>query len=343
MDRVLKLLFKSHRKQMTKLQRAQTRNLHHPRRMVYPWALEKSYQQFLSNHLKGLTTFVKQQFEAHGERILKGDAADDLARYGIQTRLDALPGKLWSETLDKVRAAAKVFVPEDADALEKSTFGKRLKAGFDESADGVNGYNRAQWMRQTKQMLGFEFDTSQDWWPIVKDQWAKRNYELIKSATSLYIGKINDLVEKSVVNGGGYRDLMDALDRLDIGYTESKTRLIARDQIGKLNGRVSQGRMADAGLENYVWMTAEDDRVRGDPSGLYPNADPSHYLMDGKTCSWEDTSIYSDDDGETWQDRTPDMPEGGPGDDVQCRCTAAPAWKGLLKSLDAELNDEESA
>jgi uncharacterized protein with gpF-like domain len=334
-DRTLKLLFKTHRKQMTKLQRAQTRNLHHPRRMVYPWALEKSYQQFLSNHLKGLTTFVKQQFKAHGERILKGDSAN--------LHLDALPGKLWSETLDKVRAAAKVFVPEDADALEKSTFGKRLKEGFDNTADGVNGYNRAQWMRQTKQMLGFEFDTSQDWWPVVKDQWAKRNYELIKSATSTYIGKINDLVEKSVVNGGSYRDLMDQLDQLDIGYSESKTRLIARDQIGKLNGRVSQGRMADAGVTNYVWMTAEDDRVRGDPGGKYPDADPSHYLMDGKTCSWDDASVYSDDDGETWLDRLPAMPEGGPGDDIQCRCVAAPAWKGLLKSLDAELNDEESA
>lgn len=331
MDKTVRLLLKTKRANMRKVDRVRTRKLHTHKPMVYPFAVEKAYKAMITSTVQALILYTKQEFAKNGERILRGDSE----------HLDALPGKLWDSTLNQIKAAAKVFVPEDTSDLEgtpSNTFKNQLMGKVNDVAQGVNAFNQIQWRKQTKAMLGFDFDTSAAWWPLVQDQWAKRNYSLIKSLTDTYIGRVNDLTEQAVVSGTGYRDLMDQIDKMGQGLSESRARLIARDQVGKLNGRVSQGRMADVGINDYVWMTAEDDRVRGDPNGLYPDADPSHYAMDGMVCSWDDASIYSDDDGKTWQDRRSNMPEGGPGDDIQCRCTASPNWKPLLAQLDGEID-----
>ncbi|MAK31420.1 minor capsid protein, partial [Acinetobacter sp.] len=82
----------------------------------------------------------------------------------------------------------------------------------------------------------------------------------------------------------------------------SRARLIAADQMGKVNGQINKARQLSMGVETYVWQTAKDERVRKD-----------HQHKQGKTFRWDDP------------------PTGGhPGEPIRCRCTALPNYEDIL-------------
>jgi len=110
-----------------------------------------------------------------------------------------------------------------------------------------------------------------------------------------------------LVNGTSLRDLRRIiLDRTDASV--SRANLIARDQIGKLNGQLAGYRQQNAGIKSYVWRSMADERVR-----------PTHQDFDGKTYTWKKGS-----------------PEGHPGFPIQCRCVADPI---LPEALPRELTE----
>lgn len=81
---------------------------------------------------------------------------------------------------------------------------------------------------------------------------------------------------------------------LAFGTVEGRTAVIARDQIGKLNGRLTELRHRAMGVTSYRWRHSADSRVR-----------PSHRRREGRLFSWNRP------------------PSGGhPGEPVQCRCSA---------------------
>lgn len=89
------------------------------------------------------------------------------------------------------------------------------------------------------------------------------------------------------------------------GKSREKARLLAVDQVGKLNGRLDQYRQQQVGGSRYRWRTSKDERVAGNPSGRYPHATPSHWAREGKTYRWDSP------------------PKGGhPKQRVRCRCWA---------------------
>ncbi len=47
--------------------------------------------------------------------------------------------------------------------------------------------------------------------------------------------------------------------------SNSRAKLLARDQVGKLNGRLTQRRQQDIGVEMYIWSTSRDERMRARP------------------------------------------------------------------------------
>jgi SPP1 gp7 family putative phage head morphogenesis protein len=108
--------------------------------------------------------------------------------------------------------------------------------------------------------------------------------------------------------GGLQKQLMDRL-----GISERHATLIARDQIGKLQGQVTQATQQAAGVVSYVWRTVDDERVRGRPGGRYPKANPSHWALDGLTFQWDHPPVCG-----------PGSQRGHPGHAILCRCFASP-------------------
>ena len=73
-------------------------------------------------------------------------------------------------------------------------------------------------------------------------------------------------------------------------------RRITRDQSNKCVSNLTQIRHRQIGVKKYVWITANDERVR-----------PSHQALNGMTFRWDTPPAV-----------------GNPGEPIQCRCIAQP-------------------
>ena len=141
------------------------------------------------------------------------------------------------------------------------------------------------------------------------------NVRLIKSIPVKLHGQVSDLIHGSFQTAMRPETLSKLIEeRFDVA--ESRARLIAVDQLAKLNGDISRQNSQDIGCEYYTWSTVQDERVRDEP-------DESHRAMEGMLCRWDDDTVYSDDGGETWNQRS-DIggPELDPGEDYRCRCVS---------------------
>src|SRR6185436_18478971 len=88
------------------------------------------------------------------------------------------------------------------------------------------------------------------------------------------------------------------------GVSESKAKMLARDQVGKFNGELTRVRQGRLGVKSFIWRTSQDERVRD-----------SHEEKEGETYEWEN----------------PPVDTGIPGADYQCRCTAEPVIEDLAE------------
>ena len=120
------------------------------------------------------------------------------------------------------------------------------------------------------------------------------NVDLIQSIPDEYFKKISNAVYQGVSRGdtvGSLTKQIQAITRT----TRSRAKLIARDQTSKTNALITQNRQEALGVEEYIWQTSADGRVR-----------KTHRDNNGKTFRWD----------------KPDPVTGHPGEDIQCRCVA---------------------
>lgn len=127
----------------------------------------------------------------------------------------------------------------------------------------------------------------------------RENVSLIKSIPEEYFKKVEQIVFSNTVTGATASSMIEQIRNVG-KVTDSRAKLIARDQTSKLNSALSQARAKSAGIEEYVWRTAGDDRVRD-----------SHSSKNGKVFRYDD----------------PPKDTGHPGHDIQCRCVAQPIIK----------------
>lgn len=103
---------------------------------------------------------------------------------------------------------------------------------------------------------------------------------------------INSVALREVIN----KTLETAAKRIEKGGSEA---------INTLDSILVRERQKSIGADEYEWETRRDERVRGNPDGLYPKAKPSHYARDHQIFNWNRP------------------PEGGhPGEAIGCRCRA---------------------
>lgn len=131
-----------------------------------------------------------------------------------------------------------------------------------------------------------------------KEAHVKANVELIKSIPQQYLANVADRVMANFHAGMRWEAMV--ADIAHIGdVTESRARLIARDQASKLNASFNQVRQTQVGIEKYEWSTSGDERVR-----------ETHRENDGKIFFWNN----------------PPAETGHPGEDINCRCVAIPVF-----------------
>lgn len=125
------------------------------------------------------------------------------------------------------------------------------------------------------------------------------NVDLIKSIPTQYLEKVGAAVEKSFAAGQRWEELAKEVKRIG-DVTDARARLIARDQVSKMNSAFNAVRQSALGIRRYEWSTSHDERVR-----------TSHRSLDGTTQEWASPPIV---DGQA----------ANPGEPVNCRCVAIP-------------------
>ncbi|OTG95001.1 minor capsid protein [Acinetobacter sp. ANC 3832] len=127
------------------------------------------------------------------------------------------------------------------------------------------------------------------------------NVALIKSIPQQYFDKLEALVMNALQTGLTNEELAQEIHKLGQS-TEYRARLIAADQMGKINADINEKRQRSLGVESYDYLTSKDEKVR-------PLCRSHH----GKTFKWDSP------------------PAGGhPGKKVRCRCTAVPNYEDIL-------------
>ena len=303
---------KVYRSKMNARQRASSKKKP-PVRFTYPFAVEAKYTRFIQNRFKGFS------------KILRNTDWSAVLKSLDPTRLDSI------QTSGELNEEIRLWVAETFLAVEAS---EDLSGLIKHFGDTAFNHNKSEWKLSIEQTIGTDFYPDEPWWEDMRLEWANRNQELITSLSTEDIFKTNQLVQKAVNKGYSTKKLEGKIQALDQTLTQSRARLIARDQLGKLTGEITKQRIQEAGIDKYIWDTAGDERVRGKPGGTYPNARPSHWAMENILCRWDNNSLYSTDKGVSWRTREVNMPIAIPGQEIQCRCSAIPYFEEIIEQTD---------
>lgn len=136
------------------------------------------------------------------------------------------------------------------------------------------------------------------------EKWVSENVELIKSIPYDALDDVKKTVIKNYFEGNTTTSILQEI-QYRYGVTKRRARLIARDQVGKLNGEITKNQQSEAGCKYYQWDTSGDKRVRKE-----------HQELDGKIFSWDNSHPATNKKGEIiW-----------PGKEIQCRCVSLPVF-----------------
>lgn len=142
----------------------------------------------------------------------------------------------------------------------------------------------------------------------VLGEWGREGSVLIRGAQQAVVERIAEGAAEIVATGGRWESLRD-LVRESIDATEPRVRLIARDQVSKLNSQITERFHRRAGVAAYTWRASMDERTR-----------EVHQAADGEILQWDSDGWP----GAGFYGQPAHAGRGG-----QCRCTAepiAPAW-----------------
>ena len=196
------------------------------------------------------------------------------------------------------------------------------------AAADVDDHNRIQFGRQVKAVVGIDLAGSAKLKPIIAG-FIRDNVARITGLSDRLAADVERMVAEALAGGRIHESLADDL-QARLGVTESRAALIAVDQVGKLNGQLNAQRQQDLGVTHFYWRTSEDERVRGNPGGKYPRANPSHWARRNLRFAYADPPKGKNGEPEL------------PGTPIRCRCNAEPDLEDLRAREEAGAADPDS-
>lgn len=163
----------------------------------------------------------------------------------------------------------------------------------------VSTFNKRQVQKQVMAVLGITLPPEAFLGPVMQAAVAD-NVGLIGGLTDELRKGIGNVITRGVRAGRRHTALIpEIVERL--GVSESRARLIARDQVLSFNGELTRLRQQNVGVTRYRWLTLDDGKARDE-----------HIANNGQIFSW---------------DNAPDT--GHPTEAVNCRCQAQPIFSDI--------------
>lgn len=238
------------------------------------------------------------------------DALPRLASSAATVRGDASTRRDSSPLDEAARIAGAA-----ASALEGAGFAKELRAEIDSAARNASAATKTSLRKQLdkhedRRINGIRLADSPRLRPIIEG-FAAENAALITGIAPQLASEVQALVVRGLTDGTPHERLAKLIrEKLDISARRAEQ--IAVDQVGKLDGQLSAQRAQDIGVTHFWWRSSNDERVRGNPDGLYPKATPSHFARNGQRFAYADPPLGKNGEPEL------------PGTAINCRCFGEP-------------------
>lgn len=270
-----------------------TRRLPKPLKPIFPHSAERQYT-------KDLLSYVRRSHEITKQILLPA-----LARIIYQMR-PALPNR---ERTDDAIEDLIDLLSQIRQAIGREFTDADLQMIADRMGVSVDQVTRANARRLYEQYaqygldltIGFNSNATR----ALLEVKVKENVQLIKTMSDRHFASLQSNILTAITQGKRVEDIEAIIDDRFASMT-SNAELIARDQIGKLNGQLTEMVQTEMGLSRYRWRGVGDERERS-----------SHRDLEGDVFSWSDPPIV---DGEAVH----------PGQAIQCRCYPEPVMEDLL-------------
>lgn len=276
----------------------------------YPKSIELQYMVYLSR--------LVNSWQAVTENLIIPNLERFVAEANIRKPLNIIRVDDWAEDLRQLINTFRI-------SLNTSDISKRTNTSVQEIFSKTNDLNLKEFHKVTNAAFGIPLLQVEPWMQGTMSSFINNNVNLIVNTRDSVISQIENIVNQGINQGLRHETIKKQIlegTNLQSGVfkkVKTRARLIARDQVSKLNGQLTQLRQNEIGVSQYYWNTSVDERVR-----------PSHAAMEGKLCRWDDPTVYSSDGGKTWQSRSSlGAVELHPGQDYQCRCWAEPDFKTI--------------
>jgi SPP1 gp7 family putative phage head morphogenesis protein len=250
---------------------------------LYPNSIEREYHRYLRNFVRDIKQRIKT-FLIPSIPLM------------IQEVQSKTPNDRNDDFLSRLNAII-IFIHNSLFPETEKTISEAEKVGFQ-----INEFNKNQFRKITESVFGIDLFMGEPWLLDQLKLFSSQNAQLIRSLPDQELERVSGIVERGLQEGSTYSDVAKEIQK-SFGITERRAKLIARDQTKKLNSSLTKLRQQELGVEEYIWQTSNDERVR-----------PTHKANNGKKFRWDD----------------PPAVTGHPGNDVNCRCIARPVLEGLL-------------
>jgi len=253
-------------------------------RPLQPTGIEREYYEIILGLIDPLFQNIKEKLIPVIPEIIR--------QYKEEMRIDSAHidmitsfGELITRTISEIRINIALRMPNISIQSKASDIAHRVAI-----------FNKNQLDRQFKSVLGINPLVSERWLEPHVSAFVEKNVSLIKSITEEHLTKIEQMVRHTVERGVSTSTLEEEI-YAQFEVTNSRAHLIARDQISKYNGKLTELRQTGAGVKEYIWSTSKDERVRS-----------RHAAVDGQTFSWSEPGPPVGNNGEHLH----------PGEDFQC-------------------------
>lgn len=261
-----------------------------------PVSPEREYIRMTNNYIKILKEIMEENLptikEAYMEEMSRADAKN--IRFDAMTSLISIIHRTFERMEQQITEKEKSYgLRKILDDIEKLETKLSIK----------------EWKKTIKATLGIDIQEDYymgDFFKTAIGNWSSENVDLIKTIPQDTLGRMKEIVLDGYKSGRTTTSMMKQMQR-EYGISKRRSRLIARDQMAKLNGQIAQAQQKDAGMEEYMWWCVNDSRSR-----------KTHKQLHKKICKWSDP---------------PEVAPGRychPGEDYQCRCIARPVFNRNL-------------
>ena len=264
--------------------------------------IEAEYRGYMQSLVKEMANEVKAGLlpiiKKNKSNYVKDSWADDVTNF-----FDAFRAK-WSSIL--FRQKVRTDIQRPLSMVESNTTAQFLKNVNKAVGVDVSGMLKSE---------GIE---------AVMTSALQENVTLVTSLPDEYLKRIESIVYSGMQQGryptAIAKDLQEAT-----GISWRRAKLIARDQVAKINSAVDSERSQNLGIEYYRWSTSNDRRVSGDPSGAYPKAKVKCYMI-AKADNGLGVGVYTYKHGADYAGESNLHPGSA---HIGCRCRRIPLIEGV--------------